>query len=202
MDFFLKIYSKHVQLPDKKPSIVKHVTPLNEYELMSDNLKNIKETTTKNKIKHNIVESELYSLENSTQSFFEKIGRNRLPLSNEQKHYLSKEINNEYLLSDVENPGAYSVLNKMITFSRLKFDQFRSKDGIAESTLSKFYKEPVELAKDRFVLGVSDRVILRVLEKMVKVGFPLQQIQESVRMKKLDAAYASFRLLVNGLCSG
>jgi hypothetical protein len=204
VDFFLKVYSEQINklTHGKKKNVCKNVTPNNEYEVYNNTFQNINETTAKNKIKHNIVESEIYSLENSTQSFFEKIGKNKKPLNNEQKYYLRKEISNEYLLSDVEHPGAYTILNQMLTFTRLKFDEFRSKDNISDSTVSKFYKEPVELAKDRFILSKGDQLVLRILEKMVKIGFPLKQIQNSVKKKKLDAAYASFTLLADTLSTG
>jgi hypothetical protein len=205
VDFFLKIYNQQIKKysTGKTKSMSKNVTPNNEYEYFEKNaVQKISETTSKNKIKHNIVESEIYSLENSTQSFFEKIGRNKLPLNSEQKHCLRREISNEFLLSDIENPDAYTILNQMITFTRLKFDEFRSGEAISDSTVSKFCKEPLEGLKEKFVLTKSDQLILRVLEKMIEAGFPLKQIQESIKKKKLDAACATFRLLAQSLSTG
>ena len=204
MEFFLKIYSQQIKkyTHGKNKSICKNVTPNNEYEIYEQNpLHKIKETTTSNQIKHNIVESELYSLENSTQSFFERIGRNKKPLNSEQKHSLRREISNEIILSDIEQPDAYTILNQMITLTRLKIDEFRSGEVITNSTVSKFCKEPQENLKDRFVLNKNDQLILQILEKMTASGFPLKQIQESVKKQKLDAASATFRLIAKSLSS-
>ena len=202
VDFFLKIYDQ--QIKKKKKGLSKNVTPKNEYEFYRSNQQKIKETTKQNEIKHNIVESEIYSLENSTQSFFEKFGRNKFYLNSEQKNFLRKEISNEFLLSDVENPGAYSILNQMITFTRLKFDQFKSGEVISNSTVSKFcnLKEHADSFESRFILSKSDKLVLRVLEKMILAGFPLKQIQDSIRKKRLDASNATFKLLAQSLSNG
>lgn len=174
------------------------VTPKNEYEFYNEGQK-IQETTRKNQIKHNLVESELYSLKNSTQSFFEKIGHNKFPLSKEQKQCLRKEISREFLLSEVDQPNVFTILNQMVTFTRLRFDQFRSGEGFSNSTVSKYCREPEELSRETFLLDKKDELVLRVLEKMVRAGFPLKQVQDSVRKKKLDAAWATFRLLAQSL---
>ena len=144
-----------------------------------------------------------YSLENSTQSFFEKIGKNKLPLNSEQKHCLRKEISNEFLLSDVET-GAYTILNQMISFTRRKFDEFKSGEAISNSTVSKFakLKEPEDFSLEQFVLEKNDKLVLKVLEQMVESGFPLKQIQESLKKKKLDCVWATFQLLTQKLNNG
>lgn len=200
-DFFLKVYEQQIkkcQSKRKDAEQIRPVTPKGEYEFYNQQ-KKIKETTKKHQIKHQIVESELYSLENSTQSFYEKFGRNKLTLNSEQKHCLRRELSNEFLLSDVETPGAFTILNQMVTFTRLKFDQFRSGDVISHSTVSKFGTHARDPFSQRFLLDKSDKVILRVLEKMCAAGFPLKQIQLSVRKKKLDAAWATFRMLAQSL---
>lgn len=208
IDFFLKIYEQQLKKSVKRKkenNITNNVTPKNEYEFYECNQQNkIKETTKINSIKHNIVESEIYSLGNSTQSFFEKIGKNKLPLNCEQKHVLRREISNEFLLSDVENMSAYTILNQMISFTRRKFDQFKSGEAISNSTVSKFCntKEPTDILLEKLDLGKSDKLVLKVLEIMIKAGFPLKQIRESLRKKKLDSAWATFRLLAQRLSNG
>lgn len=201
IDFFLKVYREQMaKLTRERRGRDKArpaVTPKNEYEFYSESQK-IKETTRSHQIKHNLVESELYSLKNSTQSFFEKMGHNKRPLSKEQKLCLRKEISREFLLSEVEQPNVFTILNQMVTFTRLRFDDFGSGEGFSNSTVSKF-REPEELSRETFLLNKNDELVLRVLERMVEAGFPLKQVEESVRKKRLDAAWASFRLLAQSL---
>ena len=206
IEFFLSVYQQKIssynnkKIDRKKKSMGAKIQY--EYFEMESGSK-IKETTKEHRIVHNIVESEIYSLENSTHSISQKPKKNKIILNSEQKRLLKREMMNDLLFSETGKPCLESILNQMISLCRCKFNQTKSENTITNSTVSKFYNTGKNLTEsEESPLNKNDILVLKVLEKMNEFGFRLSDIKESLQSKKLDAIRASFRLIAQQILNG
>ena len=203
---FLSIYNKTIKnnkFNDISHNVSRNTNAKTQSEYFDTNPKNeITKTTKENQIKHNLVESEIYSLKNSSVNFYQNNHTNKIKCSfndKARKALKKSSIACDTLLSENELLNVHGILNKMITMSRCKFETSNQKVCISNASKQTTCKKDSSKQLTDFLLSYNDQLILKVLEKMLDFGFPLEVIQDSLVKRKLDAVRGSFRLITQGL---
>ena len=182
--FFLKIYEEIFYIEGNKDC--------------SNNRLKLKEITKENEINYNFVESEIVSLDNSTQSFKKFNPKNCIKLDENKQKIILSEIK-KHKINNQNFSGIFDLLNNLVDICKSLFHISNEFQKIESSTISKFYKK--KQFNEDFKLNKEEKIILQIFEEMESFGFKIEEIENSLCNKKLNSIRGTFRLLATKLIS-